>query len=440
MKTLQDLDYSVLQQCMHCGMCLPTCPTYKLTLRERHSPRGRIALMRAVADGQYEMEAALAEEMNYCLGCMACETACPAGVDYGLMFETARNQGEREGMKRSILARLIRWLSMRVLFARPPLMRLVGYQMWLYQKSGLMWLTRRVGLQKLLRGNFARAEALTPPVRPPFSIRLIKPLEQPAKPKYRVGLLIGCIQDLVFAQVNRDTVDVLLAAGCEVHTPTSQGCCGSLHAHNGELSWSKEFAKTLIDQFELDSLDAIISNAAGCSSHLRHYDRLLADDPAYASKAKHWSAKLRDVHEWLVEIGFLDQLAKQSKIVPGDPATSVCYHEACHLCHAQNISKQPHDLLAVLPNLELKPLAFATECCGSAGIYNLLQPEPADALLRMKVEHLLASGASQVATGNPGCLLHMQRGLQEAGSSMKAVHPISLVAKHLRGQASSASA
>jgi glycolate oxidase iron-sulfur subunit len=241
-----------------------------------------------------------------------------------------------------------------------------------------------------------------------------------------VALLTGCVQDLVYSDINRDTADVLLANGCDVVTPPHQACCGSLHAHNGEYEWAKGYARRLIDHFELEKLDAIITNAAGCGSHLKHFDRLLRDDPAYAERARQWSEKVRDVSEWLLEIGV--------EIPAGSVAARVTYHDACHLCHGQKITAQPRELLGAVPGLEVVPLAESMWCCGSAGIYNLIQPAMADKLLQRKLDHIAATGADVVATGNPGCLLQIQNGLRARGSSVTVAHPVSLLARAYRSR------
>ena len=313
MSYLKDLDYSVVQQCMHCGMCLPTCPTYMETKLERNSPRGRIALMRAIADGRLEARKQFADEMYFCLGCLACETACPAGVDYTQLFEMARAEAERSPAEQSPLRKFTRWFLLGVLFGKQWRLRLVGRLLYWYRVSGLQAMDRAT-VYKLLPKSLRSLEAKTPIVQRHFSPDLIKELELPGgtgsrpsadgqeavPPKYRVGLLTGCVQDLIYSDVNRDTADVLLANGCTVITPHAQGCCGSLHAHNGEYEMAKDFARSLLDQFDLDSLDAIITNAAGCGSHLKHFDRLLKDDPKYAAKALQWSEKVRDISEFLV--------------------------------------------------------------------------------------------------------------------------------------------
>ncbi|MCE0483313.1 MAG: 4Fe-4S dicluster domain-containing protein [Methylacidiphilales bacterium] len=426
---LKDLDYSVLQQCIHCGMCLPTCPTYMETKVERNSPRGRIALMRSIADGCLDPTPAFGEEMYFCIGCLACETACPAGVDYGRLFEMARAEAERSHALPSPGRKLLRGLLLDFLFRHQSLLRLAGRLLWIYQATGLQALVRSSGLLNLFPQSLRDLEAKTPVIERHFSPDLIAPEENPGSRRppgdgrtYRVGLLTGCIQDLVYSHINRDTADVLLANGCTVVTPPGQGCCGSLHAHNGEYELSKDFARSLIDQFDLDRLDAIITNSAGCGSHLKHFDRLLHDDPHYAAKARFWSEKVRDISEWLVEIDF----RPPEKPLP---SARVTYHDACHLCHGQKITAQPRQLLAQIPDLDIVPLAESTWCCGSAGIYNLIQPDMAGKLLERKIGHIAATGATTVATANPGCLLQIQNGLAARGLNIEVVHPVSLLAR-----------
>jgi glycolate oxidase iron-sulfur subunit len=419
---LKDLDYSVVQQCIHCGMCLPTCPTYDETKIERNSPRGRIALMRAIADGSLEPTKAFADEMYFCLGCLACETACPAGVDYTRLFEMARAEAERTAL-RSPPRRLMRWFLMGFLFRRQWRLRLVGRCLWLYQALGIQAFLRDSGLVRLLSRKSQALEAKTPKIQRHFSPALIAPEEPPVgPPRYRVGLLTGCVQDLIYSDVNRDTAQVLRANGCAVVTPPSQGCCGSLHAHNGEYEMAKGFARRLLDHFDLENLDAIITNAAGCGSHLKHFDRLLADDPRYAAKAKLWSEKLRDISEWLIEIGLTPPTRKPTEAI-------VTYHDACHLCHGQKITTQPRALLASIPGLKIAPLPESMWCCGSAGIYNLIQPDMAGKLLERKIGHIAQTGAGIVATANPGCMLQIQGGLAARGMKVDVVHPISLLAR-----------
>jgi glycolate oxidase iron-sulfur subunit len=425
---LRGLDYSVIQQCMHCGLCLPTCPTYDATKLERNSPRGRIALMRAIADGRLEATRTFADEMYFCLGCLACMTACPAGVNYAELFEHARAEAEESGVLRTPKRSFLRWLTVGWLFMDLSRLRFAGALIRLYQQMGLQRVLRRSGLLKLLPRRLRELEAMTPVIQPRFSAAMIPPITPAAGPKkYRVALLTGCAQDLMFSDVNRDTAEVLARNGCEVATPPRQHCCGSLHAHNGELDLARQLARQSIDQFPPDQFDAIISNAAGCGSHLKHYATLLADDPVYRKNAELWDSKLKDIHEWLAHIGLTPPK-------PGAPAQSVTYHEACHLCHGQKITAQPRQLLRAIPNLTLTELPESAWCCGSAGIYNLIQPEMANQLLDRKLKHIVSTQAAVVATGNPGCLAHMANGLRREKISVRLVHPITLLAEAYRAE------
>ena len=426
--TLKTIDYSVLQQCMHCGMCLPTCPTYDATGRERNSPRGRIALMRAIADGELEVSRTFADEMSYCLGCLACQTACPAGVNYAALFETARSDIRQADVDPSLKRRFWRRITLDFLFMRPAALRTAGRLLRVYQRSGLESWARRIGLTRLLPPDLRRLEPQAPAIAPRFSAELIAASEgPPGSVRARVALLTGCVQDLVFPEVNRDTADVLLANGCAVDTPRNQPCCGSLHAHNGEMELARTLARRMIDLIPPDRYDAIISNAGGCGSHLRHYGPLLADDPVYRARAEAWDHKLRDVQEWLVELGCRPPAAS-----PYSDPVAVTYHESCHLVHGQKISRQPRMLLRLLPGVTLTELPESSWCCGSAGIYALTQPEQADALLKRKVGHIAATGAQIVATANPGCHLQIARGLKEAATRVQVEHPVSLLAKAYR--------
>lgn len=427
---LKHLDFSVVQQCIHCGMCLPTCPTYDTTKLERNSPRGRIALMRLVAEGQMEVTEAFGEEMYFCLGCLACETSCPAGVKYAELFENARADIEQAGVLKTVKRDFIRAATVKFIFTNPNMLRAIGYLMWMYQASGMQSLVRGLKLTALLPKSIRELEPLTPQVKVPFSDGRIAPVETPGERKFRVGMLTGCVQDLIYADVNRDTVDVLLANACEVVTPRAQFCCGSLHAHNGELELSRDMCRRNIAAMEraaggsLDHLDAIITNAAGCGSHLKNYGHLLHDDPEFAGRAAKWSAKLKDVHEWLCESGL-------RKPETGKPQR-VTYHEACHLCHGQKITKQPREVLKAIPNLELVELPESMWCCGSAGIYNITQPEMSKKLLDRKLEQLDKTKVRVVATANPGCMVQLEAGVRASGRENEVIHPITLLARAYR--------
>jgi glycolate oxidase iron-sulfur subunit len=408
---LQQLDYSVLQQCIHCGLCLPTCPTYDATKHETSSPRGRIALMRAVADGKLAANSAqFSDEMYFCLGCLACETACPAGVNYAEMIEYARAEVGPKGRL------LLRWL-----FANPSRLRTVARLLRFDQRVGL---TR--ALRPLMPERLRELHAVQPKICDKFSFDLISETERSPQTAvtgrhYRVGLLTGCVQDVAYADVNRDTVDVLLANGCEVVTPRTQVCCGSLMGHNGELALARKFALQNLDAFDLTNLDAIIVNSAGCGSFMKRHRHLLPDDP----RAKLWDAKVHDIHEWLAKIGI------QSPREITWP-TTVTYHEACHLVHGQKVSQPPREILRAIPGVKLVELAEATWCCGSAGIYNITQPEMSMALLERKMKQIAATGAQVVATGNPGCIGQLRYGAKRFSVNVEVLHPLTLLARAYR--------
>jgi glycolate oxidase iron-sulfur subunit len=424
---LKKLDYSVVQQCMHCGLCLPTCPTYDATKMERNSPRGRIALMRAIADDRLEPTRTFAEEMYFCLGCLACMTACPAGVNYAELFEHARAEAERSKVLASPRRNLIRNFTLRWLFMDLSRLKLLGRAMRLYQSIGLETLVRRSGVMRLFPKRLQELESMTPRIQPNFSSDLIAPKTPAAgRKKYRVAMLTGCAQDLIFSDVNRDTVEVLARNDCEVVTPARQDCCGSLHAHNGEWELAKILARRNIDQFPPDEFDAIITNAAGCGSHLKHYATLLADDPAYLGRAQAWDRKIKDIHEWLAEIGVSSPRRAREQ--------TITYHEACHLCHGQKITAQPRKVLTSIPGLKLVELPESTWCCGSAGIYNIIQPEMANQLLDRKLERIKTTGATTVATGNPGCMLQIVNGARKQGMNLRIAHPITLLAEAYRAE------
>lgn len=423
---LKDLDYSVVQQCMHCGLCLPTCPTYDATKMERHSPRGRIALMRAIADGEMEATQTFGEEMYYCLGCLACTTACPAGVNYAELFEHARAEVEEQKVLANPTRSFIRKMTIGWLFMDLRRLEILGVGLRLYQKLGIQRLIRGSGILHLLPSRLRGMESMTPDVRDQFSAELIPERCRPTvSPKHQVAMLTGCVQDLIYSEVNRDTVEVLIRNGCEVHTPPEQDCCGSLHAHNGEWSLAQEMARRNIDRISPENYDAIISNAGGCGSHLKHYAELLKDDPHYAPLAKLWDSKVKDVHEWLLEIGIEKPSTEQ-------PSRKVTYHESCHLSHGQKIVGQPRELLRKIPNLHLTELPEANWCCGSAGVYNLTQPDTADDLQARKIRHVRSTGAEIVATGNPGCMLQLVNGAGKENLDIRVVHPVTLLAEAYR--------
>jgi glycolate oxidase iron-sulfur subunit len=386
--------------------------------------------MRAIADGELKVTKTFGEEMYFCLGCLACSTACPAGVNYAELFEAARADVETSGILASPKRSAVRWLTLKLIFTHPRILRLVGRLLYFYQIIGLQWLVRAARLTVLLPRSIRELEPLTPIVRRHFSDALIREIETPSRRRHRVGLLTGCVQDLIYSELNRDTADVLLAHDCEVFTPRLQFCCGSLHAHNGELELAREMARRNILALErsagsLNKLDAIISNAGGCGLHLKNYAHLLHNDPAFAKRAILWSDKLKDVHEWLSTIG----IHRPENIAPIERVT---YHESCHLCHGQKITQPPRELLRAVPGLELVEMSESNWCCGSAGIYNITQPEMSQELLKRKLGHIQKTGATIVASANPGCSVQLEAGLRKISSPIRVVHPVSLLAAALR--------
>jgi glycolate oxidase iron-sulfur subunit len=391
--------------------------------------------MRAIADGELGATKAFADEMSYCLGCLACTTACPAGVDYGTLFEAGRAEAEQSGVSKGPVRSFIRFYTLRFLLFRPWALHCEGRLWWLYAASGLQSLVRRSRILSLLPRRIGELESQALPIRKHFSDEIISAVEKPAGgTRHRVAVLTGCIQDIAFSDVNRATVDALLANGCEVATPRAQSCCGSLHVHNGDPDGARQLARRQIDAIDPSGYDAIISNSAGCGSHLKRYGHLLADDPAYAARAAAWSARVRDISEWLVETGFRPPAAPPTGAVP----VAVTYHEACHLCHGQKITSQPREILRAIPGVELRECAESTMCCGSAGVYSLTQPGTAAWLRDRKVGHIRSTGAAVVATANPGCQLQIQQGIPNVpggtAPSIRVVHPVVLLAEAYRAE------
>jgi glycolate oxidase iron-sulfur subunit len=415
---------ALINECVHCGFCLATCPTYALWGNEMDSPRGRIYLMKLASEGEIELDQTFVHHMDNCLGCMACMTACPSGVKYDKLMEATRAQIERNYDRPSI-----GFLQRRVIFhffPQPGRLRRLLVPMKIYQRSGLQWLVRKSGILNLLPSSLRTMEALMPAALPAV-VEPAVPEHVPAQGarRLRVGLLTGCVQSVFFPEVNAATARVLAAEGCEVFVPREQGCCGALMTHAGEETQALNHARQIIDVFEKEQIDVIVSNAAGCGSNLKDFAHLLRDDARYAERAKAFSAKCRDVSE---------VLASLSPRAPRKPLpVRVAYHDACHLQHAQSVMLQPRAILATIPGIELLEVAEPALCCGSAGIYNLVRPGPAEDLGARKVRHVLATAADVVATGNPGCLLQLQSGIRRTGSAVPVVHTVQLLDASIRG-------
>ena len=421
-------DPALVADCVHCGFCLPACPTYLLWGRETDSPRGRIALIKGGLDGETDITDRFVRHFDTCLGCMACVTACPSGVQYDKLIEATRPQIERRA-DRTLGDRLFRRLVF-ALFPYPARLRLAAVKLWAYQRLGLQRLARASGLLNLLPARLRAMEAVLPPV----SLRgawSTPPVRVPAtgERRRRVGLLLGCVQRVFFDEVNAATIRVLAAEGCEVVIPRSQGCCGALMQHTGLEHDAVEMARRFIDAFEAEAadVDTIVINAAGCGSTLKAYGHLLRDDPVYADRARVLAGRCRDVSE------LLDELEPRA---PHHPVPlRIAYHDACHLQHAQGVSAEPRRVLQTIPALELCEIPEAGICCGSAGIYNLVEPETAGELGDRKAGHILTTGAEAVVSSNPGCLLQIASRLEKAGTPIRTFHMVQLVDASIRGQA-----
>ena len=405
----------LIDQCVHCGFCLPACPTYKLWNEEMDSPRGRIYLMKLAADGKAEMNSQWVSHFDTCLGCMSCMTACPSGVDYSKLIEATRAQIERN-YPRSMFEKLYRRMIFAT-FPRPDRLRLMRLPLSVYQKSGLQWLIRATGLLSLLPKKLRAMEALMPTLKP--SERIPELTAAQGVKRARVGLLLGCVQREFFPRVNAATARVLAAEGFEVVAPAEQPCCGALMVHAGEENGALDLARKTIDVFERANVEYIITNAAGCGSNVKEYGHLLRDDPQYAAKAKTFAARCRDITEFLGEY--------QPRAQRNPLKLCVAYHDACHLQHAQGIRIPPRQLLAQIPGIDLLEIPEAAICCGSAGIYNLVQPDAATQLGDRKAELIAPLKPDVIATGNPGCLLQLQSSLARAGHNIPVVHTIQLL-------------
>ena len=406
--------------CVHCGFCLPTCPTYTLWGEEMDSPRGRIYLMKSGLEGE-PMTDSMVQHFDACLGCMACVTACPSGVQYDRLIEATRAQVERNH-DRSPGDRALR-TAIFALFPYKKRLRALRGPLRAYQRSGLPRLLRRTRLLERFAPKLAAMESLAPPL----GRRERVPARVPAVGQRRavVGLLTGCVQGEFFPGVNSATVRVLAAEGCDVIVPPSQGCCGALSVHNGREPEAQAFARATIDTFEAAAVDAVVVNAAGCGSSMKEYADLLADDPDYAERARRFSATVRDISEFLAELG---TVAERHPL-----EVSVAYHDACHLAHAQGVRSQPRALLAEIPGLEVREIADAAICCGSAGIWNVLNPEPARELGDRKARNIVATGASLLVTANPGCLMQVAASLDRLSARVGMAHTIEVLDASIRG-------
>ncbi|MEX1275422.1 MAG: (Fe-S)-binding protein [Bacteroidota bacterium] len=414
--------YEVLVNCMHCGLCLPQCPTFALTGMEKSSPRGRIRLIKAVADGDLPITQGFIDEMDFCLDCQACETACPAGVKYGSLVEAARSQIHELGYD-SVTSKFFKKVFLDWVFRKQARLKFLARGLRMYEKLGIKWFLERAGLLRLFSPKLHNLQPLTPSISAEFSsdtlLEVIKPV---GEMKYRVGFLTGCIMDVAYADVNADTVALLLHHGCEVVIPKGQACCGSLQAHNGAMEAARAMARNNIDIFKKENLDYIIMNSAGCGAFMKEYGHVFEHDKVISAEARLISSKIKDITEFLYEIGFRIKKQQDPNHVPAYAGKRVSYHDACHLVHTQKISLQPRELLRSIPAIEYLELPESTWCCGSAGIYNIVRYDDSMKLLDRKVENVKRIMPDIIVAGNPGCLVQMQHGMAKHGLHVEVMH------------------
>lgn len=407
--------YSV---CVHCGFCLEVCPTYHEWTDENHSPRGRVYLIKAASEGELPLDENVINPVFTCLDCRACETVCPSGVQVGALIEEARGQVYHARPKQGVAGALER-LFLRGIFPHPKRLRRVAKLMRFYQTSGLRTAIRKIGAIRVLPRHLREMEAVLPEV-PAEGAREALPGRMPAQGvrKGAAALFTGCVMDVFFADVNEATARVLARNGLEVRVPKEQICCGALQVHAGDREQARAMAKHNIDVFLASGVDYIVINAAGCGAALKEYPELFRDDPVWHARAEQFSAKVRDISELLVEVGFDPPRAEVRR--------RVTYHDACHLCHAQKIRQQPRQLLRAIPGLELVEMPDSDRCCGSAGIYNLTHPQMAGELLERKMDDV-PEGVDAIVMGNPGCMLQIKVGVHRRQRQADVLHTVELL-------------
>ncbi len=406
-----------LDRCVHCGLCLNSCPTYRELGLEMDSPRGRIYQMAQVANGAPLTESYI-DHIELCLACRGCESACPSGVQYGRLVEAARADIENR-YERGWPARMLRNFVFNILLPSPRALRTAGTFLLLYRGLGLQRLTRASGILKKL-GRLGEAEALAPEAQFPFFYRYYgRTLAPEGERRYRVALLGGCIANISFARLHEATLRVLRKNGCEVTIPADQTCCGALHVHAGVREEARALAKRNIDALVEGGYDAIITNSSGCGSTLKEYHELFEHEPAWADKARRFSAQVKDVNEFLASIPLNPHL--------GELAVTATYQDSCHLCHGQKIRGAPRELLRAIPGLRFREMPLSEICCGSAGIYNVVHTEMAASLLDKKMDSVGTTGAEVIATANPGCMIQLAAGVKKRGTGQQVKHVVELL-------------
>jgi glycolate oxidase iron-sulfur subunit len=406
-----------LDRCVHCGLCLNSCPTYRVLGLEMDSPRGRIYQMVRVAEGA-PITPSYLEHMDLCLACRGCETACPSGVQYGRLIEAARADIETR-VERPFHVRLLRNFIFGKLLPSPALLKLTARMVWLYQSTGLQKIARSTGLLKAF-GKLGELEKLAPPAEfPTFFDSYGKVFPAEGERRYTVALLGGCIANISFARLHEATVRVLQKNGCEVHVPRNQTCCGALHLHSGIRADARRLARQNVDALADAGFDAILTNSAGCGSTLKEYHELLEHDEGYREKARRFVGRMKDVNEFLAGLDLNPRMRTLK--------WTVTYQDSCHLAHGQKVKAAPRKLLKSIPGLEFREMPFADVCCGSAGIYNVLQTEMSMQVLERKMEYANATPAEVIATANTGCMLQLRAGVAMHGKGQRVAHVIEIL-------------
>ena len=403
----------IYSQCIHCGMCLASCPTYELTKLERSSPRGRIKLIKSVTEGTLTLTETFAYEMNFCLDCQACETACPAGVKYGKMVEAARVEVEN-----SVFNSFIKTFFLKRIIPYKNRLKIIAILIRFYQKSGLQKLIRSTGILKYLFPSIEKVEDFSPIIPDKFSDQFIQEINPPVgKEKYKLAFSYGCLMNILLPEVNRDTVELLNKIHATVISPLNQTCCGSLNAHNGDIETAKKLAAKNIKEYSRYEYDYLISNSAGCGAFMKEYGELFKLDEVLAGKAAEFSKKVKDLSEFLAEAGIPE--------ISSGFNGGVTYHDACHLVHTQKIYDEPRKIINSVKGINFIPLEDSTKCCGSAGIYNLIHYDASMELLKMKIDKIDDTNAEILLTGNPGCMLQIAYGVKKFNKNVRVMHTAS---------------
>ncbi len=402
----------VYSQCIHCGLCLPVCPTYELTKMERSSPRGRIRLIKAVAENKLSISKVFVDEMNFCLDCQACQSACPAGVKYGSLLEASRAETEKYNKP---LVRILKKLVLKYILASNKMLRIAAKFLYLYQASGLKKLFVKLGILKLVSKKLADIHELSPGISSKFSDEIINEIElAEGKEKTKLAFHVGCIMNVMFADVNCDTVNLLKKINCTIYTPAKQVCCGSLQAHNGDIETAIKLAEKNILTFDKYDYEFLISNSAGCGAFMKEYKNLFWQNSNLYKMAEKFSKKVLDLSEFVINNKVVRFEDNSGKIVT--------YHDACHLVHSQKIFEQPRELIKSTKGCKFIEMPHASDCCGSAGIYNILNYTDSMKVLEKKIDNLKIVNPDLIITGNPGCIAQLNFGIKNKSLNYEVIH------------------